>query len=102
MKPPVISKKTRESKELRALPDTEAQTMLPFPSNGSMVPVPSSKVRRPQNGEPFAWAHTYTAFSLSFAKAALAHLGVTSTSSVIDPFVGSGTTMLAAAMYGCH
>ena len=81
----------------RSLPGgrvTEGQVNLPFSWDGNWGAFPTSKVRRPQRGAAFAWAHTYTAFSLEFAKTVLAYLGAVSTSSVLDPFVGSGTTIV--------
>jgi DNA modification methylase len=62
--------------------------------------LPSAKNKRPNRSEPFAWSYTYTAFSLAFARAALKQLGAQPGSAVIDPFVGSGTTVLAAALGG--
>jgi tRNA G10 N-methylase Trm11 len=62
--------------------------------------LPSTKIKRPKRGDPFGWCYTYTAFSLAFARAALRQLGAGPGSSVIDPFVGSGTTMIAAALSG--
>jgi len=83
--------------------DREArkQQELPFLIEGDWSRLPTSKVRRPPSGAPFAWAHTYTAFSLDFASAALERLGVKPKSHIIDPFLGSGTTMVAAAIRGC-
>jgi hypothetical protein len=64
------------------------------------VSLPSTKVKRPRPGDPFAWSYTYTGFSLPFARAALEQLGVRPGSTVLDPFAGSGTTLIAAALGG--
>ena len=56
----------------------------------------------PRAGVPFNWAYTYTAYSLDFAVAALRHLNVKSSSLVFDPFMGSGTTAVAAMIHGCN
>jgi len=63
--------------------------------------LPSAKMRRPRRSDPFAWCYTYTGFSLAFARAALTQLGAQSGSTVLDPFAGSGTNLIAAALAGC-
>jgi hypothetical protein len=80
----------------------EEQAELPFASSGDWRVVPNTKVRRPANGEPFSWTYTYTAFSLDFACVALERLDAKPSSLVFDPFLGSGTTAVAAAMRGCN
>jgi hypothetical protein len=63
--------------------------------------LPSTKMTRPRAGAPFAWTYTYTGFSLPFARAALDQLGAQFGSAVVDPFLGSGTTLVAASLAGC-
>ena len=63
--------------------------------------LPSTKMKRPRRADPFAWCYTYTGFSLAFARATLTQLGAHSGSAVLDPFAGSGTTLIAAALGGC-
>jgi hypothetical protein len=69
-------------------------------SEKAWAPLPSTKVKRPRPNDPFAWSYTYTGFSLAFARAALEQLGSRPGSSVLDPFAGSGTTLVAAALRG--
>jgi len=71
---------------------------LPQPAWTSL---PTTKMKRPNRADAFAWCYSYTGFSLAFARAAIAQLGVQAGSSVVDPFVGSGTTLVAAALAGC-
>ena len=97
----IVRSRFGRSRGLSDTRTTDGQAELPFASDGNWGSLPNSKVRRPRSGAAFAWAHTYTSFSLDFAKAALAHLGATPTSVILDPFLGSGTTMLAAAIHGC-
>jgi hypothetical protein len=63
--------------------------------------LPTTKVRRPAHNSPFSWTYTYTAFSLEFARAALKRLGASSGSLIFDPFLGSGTSAVAAGLEGC-
>ena len=62
--------------------------------------LPNTKVRRPNDSDPFGWSYTYTGFSLDFARAALLELGARPGCVVLDPFVGSGTTIAAAGLIG--
>jgi hypothetical protein len=63
--------------------------------------LPSTKMKRPRQSDPFAWCYTYTGFSLAFAHAALQQLGAQTGSTILDPFVGSGTTLIAAGLRDC-
>ena len=63
--------------------------------------LPSSKMKRPNRSDPFAWCYTYTGFSLTFAHATLHQFGARAGSTILDPFVGSGTTLMAAALRNC-
>jgi hypothetical protein len=58
-------------------------------------------MKRPGQSDPFAWCYTYTGFSLAFALAALQQLGARSGSTILDPFVGSGTSLMAAGLRDC-
>jgi hypothetical protein len=78
------------------------QRELPLPLLDGWGTLPTTKVRRPAFDAPFAWAYTYTAFSLQFASAALELLGADQATQVLDPFTGSGTTLFAAALRGCN
>src|SRR5947209_1310634 len=78
------------------------QPELPLELTEVWSTLPTTKIRRPQPDAPFAWTYTYTAFSLPFASAALNLLGARPDKSVLDPFVESGTTVLAAAGHGCR
>lgn len=80
----------------------DTQPQLPFGSRELWDKLPTTKVRRPATGAAWAWAYTYTAFSLAFAEEALGLLGADTGATVLDPFVGSGTTLLAAAKRGCR
>jgi len=79
----------------------ERQAELPLKFSRSWDTLPKAKVTRTTSEVPFAWAYTYTAFSLPFASAALELLGAHPGTTVFDPFVGSGTTIVAAARRGC-
>jgi hypothetical protein len=57
---------------------------LPQPAWTSL---PTTKMKRPNRADAFAWCYSYTGFSLAFARAAIAQLGVQAGSSVVDPFV---------------
>nr|WP_249799114.1 MULTISPECIES: DNA methyltransferase [unclassified Bradyrhizobium] len=64
--------------------------------------LPTTKVRRPSPSSPFSWTYTYTAFSPEFARAAIRQLWHRSSPLVLDPFLGSGTTMIAAYLEGAR
>jgi hypothetical protein len=81
--------------------DPNQQPELPLKLIRGWNTLPKAKVRRPLPDVPFGWAYTYTAFSLAFANAALELLGAVPGRSVLDPFVGSGTTVVAAAARRC-
>nr|WP_276555632.1 DNA methyltransferase [Bradyrhizobium elkanii] len=72
------------------------------PNPHSWRSLPTTKVRRPSPNSAFSWTYTYTAFSLEFAQSAIRHLGVRPDSLIFDPFLGSGTTMVAAALEGAR
>ncbi len=82
--------------------EREPQAELPLSRPGTWDALPSTKVKRPKNGAPFAWAYTYTSYSVDFAVQALLRLGASNATAVLDPFVGSGTTTLACSLLGCN
>lgn len=86
---------------LRGLRVSGPSLELPFDSKDTWSSLPTTKVRRPKSTDPFAWAYSYTAFSLDFAQAALRCLSADPASRILDPFVGSGTTIVAAGLQGC-
>lgn len=94
-------KRASKTATMPEVPTAREQPELPFASSGNWGALPTSKIRRPRGDAPFAWAYTYTAFSLDFAAIALERLGADRKSNIVDPFLGSGTTMLASAMRGC-
>ncbi|MDH6260006.1 hypothetical protein M2427_003940 [Bradyrhizobium sp. BR13661] len=79
----------------------EAQPELPLTRSNRWDDLPSAKVKRPKKSDPFSWAYTYTGYSVDFAIQALLRLGVTRKAMVLDPFVGSGTSLLACSLLGC-
>jgi hypothetical protein len=79
---------------------TAMQPILPLGLTGWDT-LPTSKVRRPGTDAPFRWAYSYSGFSLEFARAALKALGAREQSSILDPFLGSGTALVAAADLQC-
>ena len=84
---------------LKVEPETQAE--LPLSRAGRWDALPSTKIKRPKRGDPFAWAYTYTSYSVDFAIQALLRLGASKKTLVLDPFVGSGTTLLACSLIGC-
>ena len=60
---------------------------------GTVLPSPK---RRSANNTIDNWAKFYTSFSIDFASAALDHLEAKSGDCLIDPFMGAGTTAVAA------
>lgn len=82
---------------------TPKQEELILTARRSLIDLPTTKVKRPsRRDQSFSWAYTYTAFSLPFAKAAIEYLGCNTQSKIIDPFSGSGTSLIAASGLGCH
>jgi hypothetical protein len=73
---------------------------LPIPTPDDWRSLPTTKVRRPAPNSPFSWTYTYTSFSLEFARSAIRRLGAKSDSLIFDPFLGSGTSLVAAALDG--
>jgi hypothetical protein len=62
--------------------------------------LPSPKVRRNDRVGIYTWAKLYSAFSESFAIKALDAIRISEEEVVLDPFCGSGTTIVAAAKHG--
>ncbi len=72
------------------------QLRFAIPASG----LPSPKIRKGQRTGFSAWAPFLPAFSEDFALAALKFLADQGCRTVYDPFVGSGTTLVAAAKLG--
>jgi hypothetical protein len=65
------------------------------------VSLPSPKMRTPDKVGVYSWTPFYAAFSERFASAAIELLRPGKRSpTILDPFVGGGTTMVAAAKLG--
>jgi hypothetical protein len=96
---------TRPTRSVFFAPRAEGSALtdepqLPLSQGSDWDSLPTSKVRRPGQPEPFYWTYTYTSFSLNFALAVLQRLNAGPTSKVFDPFLGSGTTLVASMICG--
>ncbi len=83
-------KKTLESKGVQ----------LPLADNGAWSTLPTPKIRNRTSDGVFGWAHAYAGFSYEFAAESVRMLKTSGTETFLDPFVGSGTSALAAAQEG--
>lgn len=63
--------------------------------------LPSAKVKPVDKSGVHGWTKFYAAFSESFVDHALSALNIDEKSVVVDPFVGSGTTLVACLQIGC-
>jgi DNA modification methylase len=82
---------------------TNAQQLLDFDQSKDGQPLPSPKRTRNDailDGE-MPWGLAYAAFSRSFASAAIRELTAGKQFTVVDPFVGSGTSVEASLENGC-
>lgn len=80
---------------------TGPELALPIPDPDDWRILPSAKVKRPKPNSPFSWTYSYTAFALEFARSAIQKLRSKSNPLIFDPFVGSGTTLVAAGLEDC-
>lgn len=65
-----------------------------------LLPSPKRDARRTRERRHLPWETNYAAFSSQFAEAAVRQLSTRRHSTIVDPFVGSGTTLEAAAALG--
>lgn len=76
-------------------------TQLSFADTQPWRAIPSPKLRREDNRGVYAWAPMYAAFSERFALEALQLLGAgRSRPTVVDPFSGGGTSVVASTLLG--
>src|SRR5258705_5907107 len=71
-----------------------------LPLGDSVTLLPSAKVRSRSGPDSQPWGKFLAAFSESFAETAINLICGTTTGTLYDPFVGSGTTLAAAAKLG--
>ncbi len=62
--------------------------------------LPSAKIKRSELDGVHAWTNFYAAYSEKFVLSAISAIGYTSKSKVLDPFVGSGTTLVCCLKLG--
>ena len=65
-----------------------------------LVSLPSPKVRPSDRSGVHGWYHDYTAFSEGFALGAIEAFSSSKDDLVLDPFLGSGTSLVAAVKLG--
>jgi DNA modification methylase len=65
-----------------------------------LLSLPSPKVRPKDRTGVQNWNHFYTAFSENFAMAAIENLSCSNKDLMLDPFLGSGTSLVAASKIG--
>lgn len=65
-----------------------------------LLPSPKRDARRTRERRHLPWETNYAAFSPKFADAAVGQLSTRRNCTIVDPFVGSGTTLEAAASLG--
>lgn len=82
---------------IRAMPE---QGELDLTSTGERIPSPKRNPKRTMERRHLPWENNYAAFSLEFATAAARQLCRGTDCIVYDPFLGSGTTLEAAAAVG--
>ena len=66
----------------------------------SINSLPSAKMKKGDRVGVHAWTSFHAAFSERFVGAAISALGVSPKDTVLDPFVGSGTTIIGARRAG--
>lgn len=62
--------------------------------------LPSAKVKQADKAGVYSWTNFYASFSENFVNSALKSLGAKSGEVVLDPFLGTGTTLVAADKLG--
>ena len=62
--------------------------------------LPTPKIRKRTSNGVLGWAHAYAGFSYEFASEAARMLKTSGSEQFLDPFVGSGTSALAAIQEG--
>jgi hypothetical protein len=80
--------------------DTPVNLQIPLSREVHWHTLPSPKIRTRYREGIHAWTHAYAGFSFDFALEALKQLDATSNDVVLDPFVGSGMTVVAASTLG--
>lgn len=66
----------------------------------SLDTLPSAKVKKEDRAGLHGWTNFYAAFSETFCLAAISNLAPQKNSLLLDPFVGSGTSLVAAIKMG--
>jgi len=66
----------------------------------SLNALPSAKLKKDDKVGVHAWSNFYAAFSENFSNHALRAIGAKSSGLLLDPFVGSGTTLVSALKLG--
>jgi len=74
-----------------------SNTVFPFFDDHALMALPSPKMTNADRVGVHAWFKEYAAFSESFASSVIESLIVTKNEIVFDPFLGSGTSLVAAS-----